>query len=391
MSISKNDFRIPQAIILCLDDVGWHNGEDLRPEGMASRSGLPRYHHPLDYKMLAELGKAIDMKIVCPLCLGDWDKDNILRGEVGMTHKPHTWDRASEIDLEYTKACFDELESAEYIEYAIHGILHGRYGEDGSLIWELEHFEPIMVDGKMIPSLDTEDFKHRIDVFFKLYDMWGFSQKPKIYVAPCGVPRNSDEEKIISGVTAELEKRGVKYWMNGGFTFEGPLRKARDIAIMRKMGADVPWNAYDFDPKRKVPYGADGKPIASNALGWHWTNFIRFNPENNLDRLSDWVDFFKRQADVFGAMLAKDTAFSANQQFYHLFADVALEDNKCIIDLKKTQEMKNVKGNDTFYISFKNGLVPVSCEGGTIELYEKHTDFVNYKVTHHTDKVIISF
>ena len=72
-------------------------------------------------------------------------------------------------------------------------------------------------------------------------------------------------------------------------------------------------------------------------------------------------------------------------------SDVAVEDNKCIIDLKKTQEMKNVKGNDVFYISFKNGLVPSSCEGGTIELYEKHTDFVNYKVTHHTDKVIISF
>ena len=88
MKLSKNDLIIPQALILCLDDVGWHNGDDLRPEGMASRSGIPRYHHPLDYRMLAELGKAIDMKIVCPLCLGDWDKDNILRGEVGMTHKP---------------------------------------------------------------------------------------------------------------------------------------------------------------------------------------------------------------------------------------------------------------------------------------------------------------
>ena len=90
-------------------------------------------------------------------------------------------------------------------------------------------------------------------------------------------------------------------------------------------------------------------------------------------------------------MLAKDTAFSANQQFYHLFADVTVEDNKCIIDLKKTQEMKNVKGNDTFYISFKKGFVPTSCEGGTIKVYEEHTDFVNYVVKHDTDKVVISF
>jgi hypothetical protein len=90
-------------------------------------------------------------------------------------------------------------------------------------------------------------------------------------------------------------------------------------------------------------------------------------------------------------MLAKDTAFSMNQQFYAIYSNVETDDNKCIIDLSNVQAQKNVKGNDTFYISFKNGLVPVSCEGGTIEVYEEHPDFVNYKVKHTSDKVVITF
>ncbi len=389
MKLSKDNLIIPQALILCLDDVGWHNGDDLRPDGMASRSGIPRYHHPLDYRMLAELGKAIDMKIVCPLCLGDWDKENILRGEVGMTHKPYTWDRASEIDLEYTEACFKELESAEYIEYAIHGTLHGSYGEDGSLLWELEHLQPVMVNGKKVPVFDADNFNHRLDLFFKLYDMWHFSQKLKIYVAPCGMPTTNGEE-ILRGMAPELEKRGVKYWMNGGFAFEENFKREGNIAISRKI-TEVPWDAYDFDPTYFEPYGTEGRPITSNSIGMHWTNFLRFNPENNLKNLPLWVDFFRRQSDVFGAMLAKDTAFSMNQQFYAIFSKVDIEDNKCIIELTDVQAQKNVKGNDTFYISFKNGLVPVSCEGGTIEVYEEHPDFVNYKVKHTSDKVVITF
>ena len=80
-----------------------------------------------------------------------------------------------------------------------------------------------------------------------------------------------------------------------------------------------------------------------------------------------------------------------NQQFYALYAKVELVEDKCVIDLREVQAQKNVKGNDTFFISFKNGIVPSSVEGGTIEVYETHNDFVNYKICHTSDKVTISF
>ena len=188
-----------------------------------------------------------------------------------------------------------------------------------------------------------------------------------------------------------LEPLGIRYWTNGSLPYEGILKTFGNIASIREVSGGIPWNAYDFDPVHFTTFGSEGKPIRSGVWGIHWTNFLRFNPQNNLERLDAWVDFFRRQSEVFGAILSKDIAFAANQLYYKVFAKLSAEGNKCVIDLSETQAQKNVKGNDVFYISFKNGLVPSSCEGGTIELYEKHTDFVNYKVTHHTDKVIISF
>ncbi len=390
MELSNNSLIIPQALILCLDDVGWHDGRDLRTEGGASRSGLPRDHHPLDYRMLAELGKAIDMKIVCPLCLGDWDRWNLLRGEVGITNNPYTWDRASEIDLEYAKECFDEMESAEYIEYAIHGLMHGRYDENGKLIWEREYFIPNPEGRNKVVIFDADDFNHRLDLFFEIYNRWGFSQKIRTFVSPCGVGTKTSSDAIMEAMTTELRKRDVSYWANASFPFKGNFKTYNDIACMLKMahinGKEIPWEAYDIDPSYFGSFGPE-----SNIIGMHWTNFLRFNPENNLKRIDAWVDFFKRQSEVFGTMLAKDIAFSGNQQFYALFSKIELEDNKCLIDLSDVQAQKNVKGNDVFYISFKNGLVPKALEGGTIKLYETHKEFSNYEIKHTCDKVVITF
>ena len=381
---------IPAAFQLCLDDVAWHDGRDLRTIGQASRSGLPRDHHPLDYKMLQELGKAIDMKIVCPLCLGDWDKWNYLRGEVGITHKPHTWDRASEIDLEYAEACFNEMESAEYIEYAIHGLMHGRYDENGKLIWEREYFIPNPEGRNKTVIFDVDDFNRRMDIFFKIYNGWGFSQKIRTFVSPCGVGTKTTNDAIMEAMTAELRKRGVSYWTNASFPFKGCFNAYNDVACMLKVcemhGEEIPWEAYDIDPT----YFDTFEP-KSNIIGMHWTNFLRYNPENNLERLDKWIKFFRRQSEVFGAMLSKDIAFTTNQQYYRLFSKITTDDAKCVIDLSDVQAKKNVKGNDTFYVSFKNGLVPSSIEGGEIKLYEAHNEFSTYEIKHTADKVVISF
>ena len=95
---------IPISIVLEFDDLGWDNGRDLRLVGKASRSGLPRNHAMEDYEVIQRIIDKTGKGMAAALCVGDWDKDNILRGEVGFTHNPHGWDRAAEMDVELCPA-----------------------------------------------------------------------------------------------------------------------------------------------------------------------------------------------------------------------------------------------------------------------------------------------
>ena len=113
MERNLNDVKIPVAIQFCFDDVGWYDGRDLRSVGKASRSGIPRNHAIEDYVMLHEFGKALGQKVLAPLCLADWDKDNLLRGEVGITHDPCGWDVASTIDMAHHEEARDILNGSE--------------------------------------------------------------------------------------------------------------------------------------------------------------------------------------------------------------------------------------------------------------------------------------
>jgi len=97
--------RIPAALQYTVDDVAWHNGADERHLNRPSRSGFPRKHQPEDYLVLNEIAKKLGCRIVCALVLGEWDRNNRLRGVPHVTWDPDGWDRASVIDVPYTQAC----------------------------------------------------------------------------------------------------------------------------------------------------------------------------------------------------------------------------------------------------------------------------------------------
>jgi len=387
------DVKIPVALQFCFDDVGWDNGRDLRSEHKASRSGIPRYHAIEDYKMLHEFGKALGQKIWAPLCLADWDKDNLLRGQVGITHNPYGWDRKSEINYELLEEARDILDGSEYIELVIHGLLHGVYDENGKLIHELEYFKMIEEDGKrkMVINSD-EDFNNRIRLFFEIYNGWGFTKKIRSFVSPCGF--GSADESMVDDLAVRLEKLGIKYWANGGFPFKGPTGVYRDIAVMKKGGSYngkygpmPPWEGYDLDPDLLMPFVDERNHGGTNMVGMHWTNLLRLNPKRDFDYLPEWINYFNRERETFGTMIAKDVEFSVTQQFYNLYAKVDVCEGKCVIDVTDACAKKTTPCKDEFYISFKNGFAPKSCEGGEIALYEEHREFKTYKVTH-TEKRI---
>jgi hypothetical protein len=387
------NIKIPLSFILEIDDVGWDDGRDLRLSGKASRSGLPRNHALEDYEFIEKLANATGKTVSVALVMGDFDKDNYLRGKVGFTHDPYGWDRASSINLENTEKYVQTLERAN-IEYLLHGVLHGRYDEEGRLINERE-FLLIKKKGDSyeayLPSV--EEFNYRLDVFYKLYEAIGMKKNIKAFVMPCGIDNASYE--TVKTMARELYKRGIRYWPDSfNFPeFTPPLMVVEGVALFRwgRNAVNMPWNAYDIDPDTLAPFFVEGSPKNSCLHGSHWTNFLRFNPKKNIENLPLWVNFYKTQGEVYGSMLGKDLAEAVNQLFYYTFSKMSENGDTLTFDLSEVEKNKLDCHKNEFFISFLHGTEPKSCVGGEISLYEKHKDFDIYKIIHSDDilKILI--
>ncbi len=382
----KKSVVLPTALQICVDDIGWFIGSDERHSSKPSRTGMTRRHYPEDYTVLNEIGKAIGQKIMCPLVLAEWDKDNILRGEVGITYDPQNWDRASRLDIKFAERCFKAAESSEYIEYALHGVLHGNYDKNGKQITELEFFE--YKDGNnFLTTQSEEEILHRIELFFKLYDMWGFKKKIRSFAAPNGLPKNLKSKDMLPLASA-LKKNGITYWANSWGNPVGYTEFIDGVLYMEKCcNSNIPWNACDVDPDYVADFVKESDENTGTVMSTHWPNFLRFNVQNNLKNVEKWADFFKRQSEIFGLMISKDIAFAGSQCVYHTYSKLDFEDKKIKIDISDCIEKGKDYLSGKFYVSLKNDLTPSEVKGGSIELYETHNDFKTYKIIH-TERLI---
>ena len=380
------NIKIPVATVIEMDDVGWDNGRDLRLKGQASRSGLPRYHALEDYEFLNQLAEATGSNVAVALCIGDWDKDNILRGEVGVTHDPYGWDRKSEIDVEKFAKYRDTLEEG-YVDYMVHGLLHGRYTAEGKMINEHEWYEYDGKYGEGKEKFSEEDFRHRLDLFFKIYDSWGFKQKIRGFVVPCSLPWSEDVQRKMCKI---LREYGIIWWADN-FRFPETLRVMEGVACFKwsHNGGGIPWDAYDIDPSEVGNLYADDATENSALKGTHWTNFLRFNPKNNPKGVARWAKYYERQREVFGGAIAKNLESAVNQLFYHEFTDMSLDGDVLTLDFSKVEEKKLECHKNELLISFKKGIEPKSIEGGEISLHEEHGEFNTYKIVHTGTRVTI--
>ena len=335
--------------------------------------------------MLNTIAEATGKNLAVALCLGDWDKDNLLKGQVGITHNPMGWDRKSEIDIQKTTAYRDALEKGN-IDYMVHGLLHGRYTPDGKMINEQEYFDyEILSDGTRKEFYSEEDFRRRLDLFFEIYNSWGFKQKIRGFAVPCGTPLNEDIQKSMCKI---LNEYGIIYWADN-FKFPESLRVESGVVMFKwsRNGGHIPWDAYDFDPG-VLGSMYDESGVGNSCLrGSHWTNYLRYNPENNFKNVDLWVDYCKRESEVFGCALANNLAEGVNQLFYYEYAKISADDAKVVFDLSQLEDKKLPCHKNEFLVSFRKEISPKACSGGGITLYETHRNFNTYKIVH-SDAVV---
>ena len=383
----KNIAILPSAMILCVDDIGWHSGYDKRYVGEPSRTGMPRKHQPEDYMVLEEIGKQIDMRILCPICMGEWDKNNILRGKIGYTFEPQTWDRASKIDFNVADKCFEVADNSEYIDFCLHGNLHGNYDENGRQITEMEFFEYKNEGDERLSTMPTEKILERIDTFFRIYDSWGFTKPINSFVAPNGIPKYLTNEDL-QPLAKALKLSGIDYWTSRWKHTVSDTVLFDGITYMEKnVNFGVTWNAYDVDPGYMKPFAQEGDEVIGDVLGMHWPNFLRFDPQNNFRFIDGWVDYFTSQAEVFGLMLAKDIKFSTAQHLYRKFSKITETDDCITIDVSEALAKNTGCLENVFYVSIKKGVYVDRAEGAEFVVYENKEWHRNYRIKH-TENIV---
>ena len=244
---------------------------------------------------------------------------------------------------------------------------------------------------KKLSAITIEDLKRRLDLFFKIYDSWGFRQKIRTIVSPGGVWGVPIEE--LYPLAEEFKGRGLEYWPNGWYPqITGAHMLMRGVFCMRETGAGViPWNAYDYDPDMLLEIAPLAIETGRSVFGAHWPNFLRYNPKRSLEHLDAWVGYFKRQAEYFGCMLSRDVGFAANQEIHAAYSKVECYHDKCVIDTEGAHLFGFDNLENTFYISLKKDRVPKACIGGGISLYEEHNEFNTYKIDYNERKLELVF
>ena len=373
------NLTLPLATHIRIDDVGWYDGRDRRTIGQPSSTGIPRTHHPLDVRVVNELGKALNSHIHCNMVIGEWDKNNRLRGVPHMTWNEAGWDAAGALDMALAEKYFEELEASEYIDFGLHGLMHGYY-VDGKQITEQQHypFRKAYERGEVAsPALPIEEFELLVDLFFKIYEDWGFKKPVISFGSPNGSFGLPTDDFNIA-MARVIYARGIRSWKWAWPTVDR-IDMCGGIACMTSVEM-APWNAYDLDPDLLPFTFANPAVRRCPDICCHWPNFLRFHPENNLERVEKWANYFRRITSPFGMMLAHDVNEAASQTFYSKYAAVDTVDGGYRLALDTVDKQDSVLIQKEFYVSLKGGEQVKACEGGSFSLYEARADHNVYKI-----------
>ena len=374
----RNSVCIPKALQLVLDDIGWFYGADQRSAGLPSRTGINRLHVLEDYVVVEALGKAIGQKINCMLVVGEWDQKGVLCNVPNSNKWGKDWKGSLYYRQLEAEKILDFVNSAQYIEFGFHGLLHDTWTDDGEFLCDGEFYVPENFQkGNPKKLISVDLLRKHFDAFFEIYENVGFQSPIRSFASPCGA-----KESLADGrMTAILKEYGIRFWHNhisskvAGASEISDAFVQNGVIFNQKAIALCPWEVYDLDPDMIQTYD----PKKSGIIGGHWVNLLRYNPDRNLEYLDGWIRFFDRQSRVFGHILSKDVEFAHLQLLYHHRSKLIETENGVTIDLSEADALLPSMCRPPLYVSIKNAAGKPFCTNGKMTLYEEKIDPVKFK------------
>ena len=370
----QSSIIIPQGLQIVMDDLGWFCGLDDRKNGAPSRTGMPRYHVAEDYAAVNELGHRLNMKINCAFVIGEWDFDNRLRKIPHLSKYGDGWDNAAHLDTDELRRCIGVINASEYIDIAIHGLLHGYYmqGTDNHDTSDYYYH----MSGKLVMVPEGE-IRARLDEFLGLLRDCGIKKEINTFVPPSFAYRTNE----LSGIIADY---GIKFNSTIFECADSAEKLDRVIIEDGIITVDRINNLIEWDEATSDP---GSLPETRGIFGCHWPNLLHEDPQRHSEVIEKWVAYFEKCADAFGVVLSRDMKFFATQALFEKYAKISENGGEIKIDISQVPRLEAC--DKSFVISSKMGIADI--RGGKVELLQKRKGFLNYLITPGNDDAIIAF
>lgn len=377
------NFVLPNALQIVIDDLGWMNSKDDRADKGPSRTAMPRNHVAEDYIAINELGKTLGMKINCAFVIGEWDPDNRLKALPNFSKYGDAWDNAKYLDREALKKIVEVVNASDYIDISIHGLMHGYY-MDGVDNHDASDF--FYQKNKVKYMLPEAELRARLDAFFGLLEYHGVKKEINSYVP-------SSALYIFDSMSKILPEYGVKYILQPFFctdfgeekpflvTVENDIITTdRNHFIENHTSIDnvLPWDQCESD--------FCALPKAKCVIGSHFPNYLHRDPKRNGELTAAIASYVKSCADTFGSMMSRDLGFYSTQALYKRFSKTEEKNGVFTIDVSQVPKPAGNLGK--FYISSKKAIS--SCIGGEMKLYETKETHLTYEVIPQESVMIFS-
>ncbi|CAN5378314.1 hypothetical protein BH09VER1_BH09VER1_06620 [soil metagenome] len=353
-SSTSFDVCVPMPFQIVIDDVGWWRGEDGSQRQEPYRTGIARDHEPADYQAVVDLGRALNMRPLAGMILGEWDPDDRLRAVPSASWMGRRWHNFGRETRPFEEAAEIIRSHPKYFELGLHGIMH-EFWNDG-IFTRAEWHD---TQGIMRPR---EEVLRRIDIFFELTEYYRFGQVPRACIPPAGMYCFGDEPGNFADIL-------MSYGINSLFTCFKMLQFTKmphhswfgfenGLLAVDRTNDPFRWNTIAPEPT-VLPDG----PICS----MHWPQILHSDPARNREVVERWVRILGQVDGKWERLLSRNTTEFLDQLVHYAVTTVSPTGSGLTVDATRFFAQPWAGMGDKVTVKMRTELpVTLLCDGARL-------------------------
>lgn len=342
---------LPMPVLVVVEDVGWWRGEDGSGWGQPYRNGFSRDHCLADYHALVRLARALGMRVVVGMVLGEWDRTNLLRQIPGATWQGRLWDNSGNLGPHLEETAAYLRDQGRFLELACHGLCH-EFWQEGRMCRSEFHDQ----DGVMRAEGVV---RRHLAAYAEILAGYGLSPSPPIFLPPAlyhGFGATPSMQKLL----AEFGYR---------------LVITRFARMACRKPPQTPWQAWEHGV-RLIERGlspvswqaaatAPAWDFAGPILSLHWSNLLHPDPAESGAVVDGWAEMLRRGTSGLERLLVPDCQACWDQLAVWSLAEISLDRGGVVVDLRQARTVPGFSGRFSLKIAGPSG-TSLAVRGGRI-------------------------